>query len=311
VSYAENAGLRDPFRPELGRYSRDELAARVGRNVLAVPEALAQSAWIASTSFDWFREKVRSRTGLPLPPTAVLRWTLVLLGCVMVAGAVRFARMGIWLPPLYFGATIGMICLTPWPGQFWRYLAPLAPVSLLFLVTALLAGGRRLVTNGASAVRTLGSAVVALPLAGMLLFGATVAGEFLRHCPIVTVRQPSGGALTYRPLIYPADWPPLDDAFEWVRAHAAPQAVVASAVPHLSFLRTGHPSVLIPMEARPDSTLALLDQVPVSYVVLDGFDEPAISRRYGAPAMESRPDRWRLAFTAPGGRARVFERSRR
>ena len=308
VTYAENGGLRDPFRPELGRHPAGELPSRVLRNLRAVPEALAQSAWVASDSFEWFREKVRGRTGLPLPSNGALAGTLAGLGCLMILGSVVLARRGEWLLPLYFGATIGLICLTPWPGQFWRYLAPLAPVSLLCLVHALLAGRDRLPRTHLGRVAR--SLLTTVPLAGMLLFGAAVAREFLRHCPTVTHHGP-GGAVTYRPLVYPPDWPPLDEAFEWVRRHAEPDAVIASAVPHLGYLRTGHLSVLAPMEPTPAAALRLLDQVPVSYVVLDRFDEPGVSRRYAAPAVESRPDQWRLAYTAAGGGARVFERVRR
>jgi hypothetical protein len=310
VTYAENGGLRDPFRPELGRHELKDLPNRIVANLRTVPEALAESAWTPANSFDWFRPKVREHLGIELPPNAALVWALTVIGCVMIIGALRFAARGEWLLALYFGATVGLICLTPWPGQFWRYLAALAPISLIFMVDTLLAAGRRLLRTNTALGRTAGSLVVTAPLAGMMLLSVAVASEMLRHCPTVTNRDPRGRALTYRPLIYPADWPPLDDAFEWVRRHAAPEAVIASAVPHMSYLRTGHLSVLPPFEPRPDSALRLMDQVPVSYVVLDGFDEPGVSRRYAAPAVESRPDRWRLAYTAPDGRALVYERIR-
>jgi hypothetical protein len=310
VTYAENGGLRDPFRPELGRHELKDLPNRIVANLRTVPEALAESAWTPSNTFDWFRPKVREHLGIELPPNAALVWVLTAIGGVMTIGALRFAVRGEWLLALYFGATVGLICLTPWPGQFWRYLAALAPISLLFFVDTLLAAGRRLVRTKTALGRTVGSLVVTAPLAGMMLLSAAVASEMLRHCPTVTNHDPSGRAVTYRPLIYPADWPPLDQAFEWVRRHATPEAVIASAVPHMSYLRTGHLSVLPPFELRPDSALRLMDEVPVSYVVLDSFDEPGVSRRYAAPAVESRPDRWRLAYTAPDGRARVYERIR-
>lgn len=310
VTYAENGGLRDPFRPELGRNDPGDLPARFVRNLRAVPEALAQSAWLAADSFDWFRPKLRQHAGLELPPGAVLSWALITIGCLMTVGAVRFAIGGEWLLALYFGATVGLICLTPWPGQFWRYLAPLAPISLIFFVHTLLAAGRRLLARDTPLGRAAGSAVVTVPLAAMLLLGTAVASEILRHCPTVTNYDARGAAVTYRPLVYPPDWPPLDDAFEWVRRHADSTAVIASAVPHMGYLRTGHPSVLPPLEPRPDSALRLMAQIPVSYVVLDNFDEPGVTRRYSAPAVESRPEQWRLAYTVPGGGARVYERIR-
>jgi hypothetical protein len=310
VTYAENGGLRDPFRPELGRNQLADLPDRVIRNLGAVPERLAQSAWLGADAFDWFRPKVRQHARLELPSDAALSWVLIFIGCLMAVGAVQFAVEGEWLLALYFGATIGIICLTPWPGQFWRYLAPLAPISLIFFVHALLTGGRRLAARATPFWRTAGSAIVTVPLAAMLLFGTAVASEILRHCPTVTNYDGRGAAVTYRPLIYPVDWPPLDDAFEWVRRHADPAAVIASAVPHMGYLRTGHRSVLAPLETRPDSALHLMAQIPVSYVVLDNFDEPGMMRRYAAPAVESRPDQWRLAYTTPGGGARVYERIR-
>src|SRR5439155_18177387 len=86
VTYAENGGLRDPFRPELGRNERKDLPARLVRNLRAVPMALAQSAWLDSNAFDWFRPKVREHAGLELPSDAALAWVLVAIGCLMAAG---------------------------------------------------------------------------------------------------------------------------------------------------------------------------------------------------------------------------------
>ena len=43
-----------------------------------------------------------------------------------------------WLLPLYVLLSIAVMCLTPWPEQFNRYLMPLAPFLVLFLLSALL-----------------------------------------------------------------------------------------------------------------------------------------------------------------------------
>ncbi len=310
VSYAENGQLLDPFRPELGLSRASDLPMRALRNLAAVPGALGESVWVAPSSLDWYREKVRQHLGLPLPSNGVLAGLLVLLGCVVLVGAGLIAATGARFLALYFGLTVALISLTPWPGQFWRYLAPLAPISLVFLVHALRAGSRWL-ANGQGRWRSiLGPALVNVPLAGMLLFAAAVAGSFLRHLPLVTHYDARGQERSYRLLTYGAEWQALDLAFEWLRRHARPGAVIATAVPHMAALRTGHLTVLPPLETVPDSARRLLDMVPVSYVVLDSFEEPGISRRYAAPAVQERPDQWRRVFDTPDGRAHVYERIR-
>jgi hypothetical protein len=310
VTYAENGRLLDPFRPELGLSRASELPMRALRNLAAVPGALGESVWVAPSSLDWYREKVRRHLGLSLPSDGVLAGLLVLLGCFILVGAGLIAATGAWFLTLYFGLTVALISLTPWPGQFWRYLAPLAPISLLFLIHALRAG-RDWLAAGQGRWRSIGgAALVSVPLAGMLLFAGAVARSFLAHLPLVTHYDAQGRERSYRLLTYGAEWQALDPAFEWVRRHAGPGAVIATAVPHMAALRTGHPTVLPPLEADPDSARRLLDLVPVSYVVLDGFEEPGISRRYAAPAVEERPDQWRLVFDSPGGRAHVYERLR-
>ena len=44
-----------------------------------------------------------------------------------------------WFLAIYFAITIATIVITPWQNQFWRYLAPMAPLTLVFLMLALLA----------------------------------------------------------------------------------------------------------------------------------------------------------------------------
>jgi hypothetical protein len=310
VSYAENGRLADPFRPELGNSRPSDLPRRVLWNLMAVPGALGESTWVSSSSPDWFREKVRTRLGLELPPNRLVADFLIVLGGVIVVGAALFAVSKRSFLPLYFGLTIALISLTPWPGQFWRYLAPLTPISALFLIHALLAAGARLARGGTSWGRTAGSFVVTVPLAGMLIVSCMVAGSFLRNVPTVRHSDAHGNALTYRPLIYGGDWQVLDPALEWLSRHAGPGAVIASAVPHMTYLRTGHRAVLPPMETDPDRALRLMDEVPVSYVLLDEFDEPGISRRYAEPAIEHTSAGWRLVYATPGGGARVYERLR-
>jgi len=79
-------------------------------------------------------------------------------------------------------------------------------------------------------------------------------------------------------------------------------------VPHWAYLRTGVKAVLPPMETDREAANALLDSVPVRFVVLDELDYPRISQRYAAPAVEGQPARWRRVYETADGQARLYER---
>jgi len=120
-----------------------------------------------------------------------------------------------------------------------------------------------------------------------------------------------GNEVSYPMLTYDPEWQALNPAMEWLRRHGSRGAVIASSVPHLTYLRTGHRSVLPPMEANPEIARQLLDEVPVSYVLLDNFEEPGLSKRYAGPAVEARPAEWTLVFSTTDSTARVYERNGR
>lgn len=314
VTYSENSWLVDPFRPELGRTSSRDLVGRVWRNLLVLPRSIGESAWIAEASAPYLLDK--AYRGLHLPWTqprrdsvlALTRVWLALIGLGAAAGAAMLLARGQWLCPLYFGISLGMIALTPWPSQFWRYLAPATPLSLTFLVLALGGAARWLARRGDWG-RTVGAFVATAPLAAMLLVQVVIAAGFLRLLPISyyaadgTERQ--GRLLTYEPV-----WHALDPALEFLRRHAAPDAVIATTVPHLAYLRTGHRAVLPPLEPDPDTAARYLDAVPVSYLVLDELGLPGISERYATPVVARYPAAWRLVYATPGTGVRVYERIR-
>lgn len=316
VTYGENSWFVDPFQPELGRTSSANLGGRVARNLAAIPRALGESAWIPVNSELYVLDKLERVAHVPLPKDArtlassALKVCLVLIGLGAVIGAVSVARSGEWFLSLYFAVTIGMIVLTPWPSQFWRYLAPLVPLTMIFLVTALRQADRSIRSRGGALARTAASAVVTIPLATMLLVQVFIAGSFLRTLLPVSWYDRAGREHPYRLLTYEPVWHALDPALEWVRGHAPADAIVATSVPQLAYLRTGRKTVLPPLEPDPDAAARLLDSVPVSYVLVDRLGLPGISERYAAPVVARQPDGWRLAFTSPDGRARVYERLR-
>jgi hypothetical protein len=218
-------------------------------------------------------------------------------------GAVLLLRRGQWLYPLYFGLSLAMISVTPWPSQFWRYLAPLTPLSWMFLILALAAAAGRLGRQGRWG-KMAGALLATAPPAMMLLVQVVIAAGFLRLLPIsyysADGTERPGRLLTYEPV-----WHALDPALEFLRRRADATDVIATSVPHLAYLRTGRRSVLPPLEPNVDTAARYLDAVPVAYMVLDELGLPGISERYAAPVVNRYPASWRLVYATPGTGVRV------
>jgi hypothetical protein len=314
VTYGENSWLVDPFQPELGYTSSRDLIGRVSRNILVLPRSLGESAWIAVASAPYLVDKLFRALRLPWAQPArelVLAGTtiwLTLIGLGALAGTFVLLRGGDWLVPLYFGLSLGMIALTPWPSQFWRYLAPLTPLSMMLLILALSAVAQWM-SRGGEWGKTLAAAVVTVPLSAMLLIQVVVAAGFLQLLPI-SYYAGDGTELQGRQLTYEPVWHALDPALEFLRRTANPSDIIATSVPHLAYLRSGHRAVLPPLEADADRAARLLDAVPVSYLLLDQLGLPGISERYAEPVIQRYPSDWRLIYTTPGTKVRVYQRVR-
>jgi hypothetical protein len=152
--------------------------------------------------------------------------------------------------------------------------------------------------------------VTFLPLYGILAVQTSMAAWLFHNRQLVTYYDAQGCELRDTLLTYESPWHALDLAFEWIRLHAKAGAIVATTVPQLAYLRTGHQAVLPPMEPDPTVAASLLDQVPVSYVVLDRLGLPGISERYVAPVAAQSPGNWQLVYATPDSQAEVYERMR-
>ncbi|MCO5170271.1 MAG: hypothetical protein M9894_28380 [Planctomycetes bacterium] len=304
VTYRENVALLDPFRPELGRLSAADLTARLVRHAARMPLALGET--ISATEPDWRR--------LALRPQALHRrlrhladlvaFPLAALGLLAIGGLVRIARRGHPLGPLYALVATLLVCSTPWPIQFVRYLTPLQP----FLAIGLVAGAAGL--QGALAARgrpRAGRAALIGALAAallMLVYSVQAAYRYRQdEGPTYVAGQGRAGP---RLFYYDADWAAWDEVIHWIGARAPADAVVASIAPHLAWLRIGRPSVFPPLEVDPARAQRLLEAVPVSYVVIDNLTFLDLTRRYATPAVQAYPDRWRLVHRV--GWTTVYER---
>lgn len=299
VTYEENSKLVDSFRPELGRISFGNVIRRMAHNVAAIPMGLGESAFVAS------------QFGIPghwRTSSSALGVCLVAAGLVAIVGAALVATGPQWFLCLYFAIMAGIITLTPWPNQFWRYFAPVTPLTLMFLMLALRKVGHWFGQRSAKLGQTVAAVITAPVIVGMLILQVIVATYFLRNMRPVSYYDSAGREQTLHLLTYESPWHSTDPAFEWIRRHAAADAVVATTVPHLAYLRSGHKAVLPPFEPNPTTASRLLDEVPVSYLVLDEIVGPQISARYAEPVVTQNPSNWRLVFTAPDHKTRVYER---
>jgi hypothetical protein len=316
VTYGANSRLVDPFCPELGQIKLHDAGVRIAQNLLTVPVSLGESAFVPLSYWRHFLEGSHRRLNAVLPaywPSLSLHalyWALVVAGLFAVIGALFVALGSHSFLPLVFGITVGLVALTPWQNQFWRYLAPVAPLTLIFLLLTMLQIWHWFDDRSLRWGR-IARVLMVTVLTGALLVQAAVAAKLLGNMPLVSYFDASGQERRFRVLAYGRDWAALDDAFEWIRRHATDGEVVATAVPQLAYLRSGHKAVLPPFEPNPATASRLLDQVPVTYLVLDNFGmSPGISERYAAPVVMQIPADWRLVFTAADNKTRVYERIR-
>jgi hypothetical protein len=316
VTYSENSSLLDPFRPELGKTELRQMASRIGRNLLAIPVSLGESAVVPISYWRHFVEGSHPRlnavlpTGWPSLSLHALSWSLTVAGLLALLGAFFVVLEGEWLLAIVFGITIAVVILAPWQDQFWRYLGPVAPLTLIFLLWTMLRIRHRIERQNRR-WGSLGRGLMGIILVGGLLNQTAVASGLLFNLPSVTYFDAGGKEHRSQVLAYGRDWEALDRAFEWIRRNAKEGAIVATAVPQLGYLRSGHKTVLPPFDPDPTRANQLLDEVPVSYLVLDNFGpSPGITDRYAAPVVTRIPENWRVVFTAPDNKTKVYERVR-
>jgi hypothetical protein len=308
VSYAKNIRLRDPFTPEKGEV---HLVRRVVRNTLRVPVNLAGTL---SASPGYFERWSYAVLGDGPVRHALVHWgaygLLSLIGGVLVFGGMllQVARRQ-WLVPLYIATYVGAMCLAPFPGEYLRYLMPIAPLLAVVSMVFLVAVGRAWAARDGRAARfgpALPFAVLGAALAVQV--GTAVSVYAAEYQPISYVDR-SGRPVSYRLFFYAEAHAEFDRAIDYVRDHAAPTDVVAAGTPHWIYLRTGLESVMPPFGQDAARTQALLDSVPVAYLIV-GKDVVA-TERYTRPALEQFPDAWERVHTTPKGHWDIYRRVRR
>jgi hypothetical protein len=309
VSYAESGRLVDARAPERGRTSLGDMAGRFVNNLAAMPPTLGEGVTAGKGFWQLLMGGAQERLGVALVPPWVVAIPLTALGCLTLAGLCAFLARREYFIPLYVSAYIGLICLTPWSGEFLRYLAPLTPFLALALVRLLVALRDYGLLRGAGKWRPAGSAA-------LVLVAAVVLGtELLGAIHVYKSRQAKwrvdtalwggeGEGLFY----YDRAWADYDAALAWLKGQARPGDVVATSAPERVYLYTGLKAVMPPMEPDPAADQRLLDAVPVTYVIVDELDFVDVTRRYVGPTIRRHPGLWHLDYQVPGSNTRVYRR---
>jgi hypothetical protein len=306
VSYARNLSLRDPFRPELGRASVLEVAHRALVNLAYMPKSLGTAVSARAQSWDRIKE-------LPIldrvVPWRVVWYLPIVIGVVVLVGVASLLTRESRLIGLYILLTAAGICLTPWPWQTqWeRYWAPATP----FLALALAIGLRTIATWSErlpEPVRRVSQAGgIALVIIVLAMEAVTMSRMYVQYSFPAILRDRGGHVVAQHLFFYDQDHQELVAGLDWLARQARPDDVVAATMPQWVYMLTGLKSVMPPFETDPVRAQALLDSVPVRFVVVDGA-WPHIARDYALPLLESAPERWRLVYSNPSGRLEIYRR---
>ena len=314
VSYIENMFLKSPFVPELGRATPRNMLARIARNLLSMPAAIGQAISAPLSYWDWLLGLLHVWIGFYIPPKWMLMALLALIGCLPIAGLILLTRSreaAEAFLPLFVAASVGLLCITPFPEQFIRYLMPLTPllaIALVFMLAVMNSWKVRPSGGGlAKIVSVLPVGVVSLIV---LLQGFTLWTIYDRQYNLVTYAEPHGNTITQHLFFYHSPWRDLEAAYQWLGQGRDAGGVMATTVPHLAYLRTGLRAVLPPMETDPQVAQQQLDSVPVRYVVLDKVDGYGISQRYAEPVIHKYPNLWKRVYATSEDGALIYERVR-
>lgn len=292
VSYANNIfSLKDSFAPELGPASLRDLTIRVLFNFTYIPQELGEAVSSPRESYEkpWALYKLPIPFSSPWPVDVAL----VILGCLVIGGIALYLTRQQWLLPTYVILSIASMCLTPWPWQFNRYLMPLTPFLVLFMMSTLLT-----VIHSQGRWRIIGRFFTQLTVSLILLLQfATFAVTYSRLHQSVTYRDLQGRSVHYRLFFYRDAYRALDAGIDWLQVHARAGEVLAGVMPDWMYLRTGLKAVMPPFETDPVKAQTLLDSVPVTYLCLeDGLGLGFETKRYMAQVVQKFPERWERVY---------------
>jgi hypothetical protein len=301
VSYAKNMWLKDPFRPELGHASFEDMTYRFLQNLTEIAANLGETIsapkrlWVAQWA--WLKEGL----ALHLPTPWPAYFAPIFLGGLILGGIGLQLASRQWIIPLYILMYLAGICLTPWPEQFLRYMAPLTPFLALSLFKFLLA-----VKDQSYKLLHVKWKVAGLVFLSSIVFLILIQQSlalfllYTKSYQKVVYDDQDGKKVEYRLFFYSAPYQALDVGLDWLKKQAKPGDVVAATMPQWVYLRTGLKTVMPPFEANPVRAQHLLDSVPVRYIILDEVEvEGNFTRKYASPLVQNSPEWWKRVYSVP------------
>lgn len=311
VSYARNVSLRDPFTPEKGDTSPMKVVRRFVRNALYIPSSIGETL---TTSRGYLGTWLENLFGEAAITRAIVSWSVVLilytLGFLALGGMILQLFQRQWLVSFYGFIYLAALCLTPFPGQYLRYLMPIVPLLVLALIVFLLATKDASRRFFAARWANFGTYLAVTTLSVALLMKAfcfvVVYTQELQRISYLDHRyQP----VEQRLFFYKKSQQSFDEAITFVRGQAKSDDIIAAGTPHWIYLRTGLKAVMPPFEIDAAKAQQLLDSVPVSYLIV-GQDVVG-AERYTLPVVQMFPAHWKPIYATPNGEWTVYQRANR
>lgn len=311
VSYIRNTSLIDTSTPEKGYITPFGRVRRFAHNILRTPPKLGEAVSLEEGFWKLSLMKLSDVLNLS-PPYLIISWlaffALWILGFLVIGGVILQIFKRQWFIPLYILAYLGLMCSTPWPDQFPRYLVPIAPFLVLSLFEVLLFIKTKIDKDFFPKWKFTGAAFSASVLCLILIAQAyTVYSTYERDLLPVAYYDKSGQKVEYRQFFYYKPYRSLDESLDWLMLHGKPGYVVAGSWPHWIYLRTGLKAVLPPFELDAEKAQHLLDTVPVKYLLLEK-DDFLGTKRYVSPVLQNAQGGWKLVFSTPDGDLEIYER---
>ena len=300
VSYAENASLVDPNRPELGRASAGTMITRSLNNLPRVGEAIGES--VTAYDFYWrlaFSQLQRCLFKREVIPVGLVSLAIIMFAILTFLGFIILIVQNDWRLVSIGVASIALVCATPWAFQFERYLAPMGAILTIAMVVAVSELPRILLSRRSTRLVVLFQRWLFVPLFGgvLLLQAYTLWKIFQERSRNGAMYVATPGVVAPHFFSHDQVWFGWEEAVAWLKANAPSDAIIATSASHLCYLYTGRKGVAPPVEHNPSRTRRLLESVPVSYVIVD--------RSCDLPAIETGSQAWQLVKQFHGTRLYV------
>ena len=254
---------------------------------------------------------------LPLLPG--FGWIVALFSLFGMFASARRNSLFLWS---FLLSSLGLQLI--WSFHPGRYLAPLLPVLVLFLFRGMAWAQSRLATRAQDSPprRWLGK-LVWCPVVVMLILNGVWLSAFLLLRDPHTVRGLNGNRLPY-------GWAGFEESFAWLRAHAAADAVLATAYDPMYYLYTGRRAIR-PALHRPASyfypyghtqpDVGTVDEIKpqmikmgIDYLIIDpmaGYAEGKATIKLFESLVQSFGDQAEPVFTSGDGKHKIFRIARK